>query len=454
VTNHAVVACGWDNNACGGQGAWLMKNSWGTYWGEGGYCWVQFGSSTFGANGRLLDIWLPPEALVAYRSHQVLDGSNGKLDPGQTAQIAITVTNYGLDYATGVSGTLHALTPGITVIDAQADFPDMASWDSGTSQGDHFTVRAESGVAIGTLIQFELEIECDQATDTSEFYDFVGPITVIYANDFEGSVTGWTHSAVSGTDDWVLGLPRVLLGHWDPQEAASGTHLYGNDLNWVGTSWDGLYPSASRNYLQSPAVNCDGQTGVHLLFNRWLASEHSGWDVASIMVQGTEVWRNEPTYHHKDYTWVPVALDISALADNQPSVRVRFDMDCDEAWEFGGWNIDDFQIVATNADAADISGQLPAAPLSLMVRPSPNPFVNVTGLKLMIPTEVAEADLQIFDPSGRMVRTIHRGSIEPGMHHFTWTGNDEMGQPVPAGTYYCRAQSGEHSVVTKVLRID
>jgi hypothetical protein len=37
---HCVVLVGWDNSVNGGS--WLIKNSWGTGWGTGGYGWIRF----------------------------------------------------------------------------------------------------------------------------------------------------------------------------------------------------------------------------------------------------------------------------------------------------------------------------------------------------------------------------------------------------------------------------
>lgn len=43
-SNHAIVLVGWDDN----KGAWLIKNSWGTSWGENGYAWVAYNTNSIG----------------------------------------------------------------------------------------------------------------------------------------------------------------------------------------------------------------------------------------------------------------------------------------------------------------------------------------------------------------------------------------------------------------------
>ncbi len=45
--NHAVVLVGWDDNM-GSNGVWIMRNSWGTNWGDDGYMYIEYGCARIG----------------------------------------------------------------------------------------------------------------------------------------------------------------------------------------------------------------------------------------------------------------------------------------------------------------------------------------------------------------------------------------------------------------------
>ncbi|UCD17387.1 MAG: C1 family peptidase [Candidatus Zixiibacteriota bacterium] len=54
--NHGVLIVGWDDTMCDGQGAWRVKNSWGYWWGDNGYFWIQYDCCHFGVGAALLEI--------------------------------------------------------------------------------------------------------------------------------------------------------------------------------------------------------------------------------------------------------------------------------------------------------------------------------------------------------------------------------------------------------------
>ncbi|MGE5342682.1 MAG: C1 family peptidase [Candidatus Omnitrophota bacterium] len=48
TVNHAVVLCGYNDATPCATGAWKLKNSWGTGWGQAGVMWINYGSQSVG----------------------------------------------------------------------------------------------------------------------------------------------------------------------------------------------------------------------------------------------------------------------------------------------------------------------------------------------------------------------------------------------------------------------
>jgi len=87
---------------------------------------------------------------------------------------------------------------------------------------------------------------------------------------------------------------------------------------------------------------------VQLKFRRWLGVEQPAYDHASVRVSNdgsswTQVWTNGAEI--TDYSWQYLELDISDVADQQPTVYLRWTMGTtDVGWRYCGWNIDDVEI--------------------------------------------------------------------------------------------------------------
>lgn len=174
-----------------------------------------------------------------------------------------------------------------------------------------------------------------------EFEFVVGVRTQIYFNDFEGATDeNWTHAQLATQDDWQRGTPAGNAG--DPGGAFSGTKAWANDLGLTG--WNGSYAANVNNYLESPVIDCSGRSGVTLRFARFLGVEEGIYDQAKLLVNGQLVWQNQSNGNTLDTNWNFVEYDISSIADNNPSVTVRFQLISDGGLEYGGWTIDDFEL--------------------------------------------------------------------------------------------------------------
>jgi C1A family cysteine protease len=90
-TNHVIQIIGWDDAVQ----AWLIKNSWGDGWGEGGFAWIKYGTNNIGAH----TTWVEAEEFG--------DMSGTTNNPYSAAPVTI-------DFATADYNTLQAQYAGVS----------------------------------------------------------------------------------------------------------------------------------------------------------------------------------------------------------------------------------------------------------------------------------------------------------------------------------------------------
>lgn len=93
--------------------------------------------------------------------------------------------------------------------------------------------------------------------------------------------------------------------------------------------------------------------------------------------------------------------------------------------------------------------------VSIAVRP--NPVRGPARFDLSVAagpgaTSVA-AEATLFDVSGRVVRTLHRGPLAPGVTAIQWDGRDRDGGEIAPGLYFLRLSTPIGASVARVVRI-
>jgi hypothetical protein len=307
-----------------------------------------------------------PRPRLAFSSYQIDDGTaggrgnqDGIVDPGETIVLPLTLENIGNGDARAVTGTLRIVSapPGVVLRDNYATFADITPGATQVSGGPaplHYalyigTDDEQCGKEIQLALDFSYSDGSNPYTGTGTFSFHIGSMSQVqmFFDDFESAGNnGWTHVQIATQDDWQHGAPSSGSAY-DPPAAYSGTRCWGNDLGITGG--DGDYRANVDNYLESPAIDLTDSVNTRLTFRRWLSVEDGIYDHAILSVNGTEIWRNPGgggEDHTIDTSWVEESYDISSVADGNPAVRIRFELQSDGGLQFGGWNIDDVRIVS------------------------------------------------------------------------------------------------------------
>lgn len=167
----------------------------------------------------------------------------------------------------------------------------------------------------------------------------VGIPHVVYAWNMDAN-PGWS---VQGL--WAWGTPTGgggQFGNNDPTAGHTGTKVYGYNLN--GDYEDNL----PERHLTTAAIDCSALTSVSLRFWRYLNVEQQNYDHAYVRISTngsawTTLWQN--TSELTDAVWTFQQFDLAAIADQQPTVYLRWTMGTtDGSWQYSGWNVDDVEI--------------------------------------------------------------------------------------------------------------
>jgi hypothetical protein len=388
--------------------------------------------------------------------------NNGIINRGETVNLIATIRNTGGATADNVTTVLSSTTAGINILDANGGFGSIAPNNTGNNTTDPYTISVDSSIVPGTMGQFRIVASCGYYTDT--FY-FTIPIE-IYLVDLENN--NGSYVADPPTSAWEWGVPTS-----GPNSAYSGTKVwatvlagnYANSANWKLTSevltatsdnpqlrfWHWYQMEMSGSY---PGRAYDGGN-VKISTNNgstWtLIRPVGGYN--GLGYTSTSGIANESCYTGGQNAWTEATFDLPVMTGQQFLLRWHFGSDA--AVQQAGWYIDDITGLGfTNILTGISEGSQSINNLTTMLyAPKPNPVINGLARISFSLAEPTKVSLQIYDASGRIVKTLVNSQLTRGIYNLTWDGKDKTGNNVAQGIYFCQLKADNTAIVRKLAII-
>jgi fibronectin type 3 domain-containing protein len=178
--------------------------------------------------------------------------------------------------------------------------------------------------------------------------------TAVLTDGFEKE-SGWSLDG-----EWEIGTPQGLGGsgggNADPTSAYYAQKVLGLDLSGQG-SYPGDYELNDYVEAISPEVDATNLLNGQLIIRRWLNVHYGMVDQAKIEVYDkgwNTVWQNPNTVN--DGSWTQQSYDISAYADANRRLRIKFSLGSNGDINESGWNLDNVIIKDATAGSGEPCG--------------------------------------------------------------------------------------------------
>lgn len=272
-----------------------------------------------------INLHAPMMEYVDYTISDATGNGNGKIDPGETVDIAVTLGNEGSADAYDVYGEMICADPYITINTNDISYGDIAS---GASEQGIFSVSADINTPQGHTVVFNIEITAQLGVSGSgSFNTVVGQIPVLII-DMDAN----NNSAVEmQTCMQNLGITAEMMSSFP-----NDLNLYSSVFVCLGIYSDNHVLSDSEGQLLADYLNnggslymeggdtwyFDDQTPVHSMFNINATGDGSS-DLSSLNGQSSTFTDGMSFSYSGDNNWIdhidPIGSAFMIFENQSPS---------------------------------------------------------------------------------------------------------------------------------------
>jgi uncharacterized repeat protein (TIGR01451 family) len=265
-------------------------------------------------------------AMFEYEIDDSNGNNNGKIDPGESVNLIVTIKNNGDITATNVQGEISSGSTYITIINGSASFGTLAQGESG--QGT-FTLTASENTPNGEPVEIDLEISSNGGAYNNQFsMEFiVGQIPVLILdldpNHNSGTAMQTALDQMEIAAEYATAFPEdlnvyssvfVSLGIYSENHVLTGSE--GQQLADFLNQGGNLYMEGGDTWYY------DDQTPVHSMFNINATSDGSG-DLGTIQGQAGTFTEGMSFGYSGENNWIdhiePIGSAFAIFNNSSPS---------------------------------------------------------------------------------------------------------------------------------------
>lgn len=446
-------------------------------------------------------IFLPVSAARLSVTHVMIqadDNENNIIDPGESVEILLELTNSGSKRLNSANSILRTFDPQVQITDSIGYFGDIDVGETVSNSDDPFTLSVTDDIYVGHQINYALEITSSSGQLREvEFITLVGTIS---STDPTGP-DQYGYYCFDNTDTSYLYHPEYewieIEASWDTVtlyddkietiDLPFRVQFYGQGYDQVSICDNGYIAfghSWWNNYLNTniPSPQCapamaapfwdDLSSGSYYpIYVRYHHDEDNGK-----FIIGWDNVRSNETYHW--VTFEIVILDESLWPTTTSDNELIFQYQsvsypnsnsvgiCNQVRDIGleyQFNIRYAQGAAILTSGRAIkfttgSEYIVGSNENYKILPDefcllqnyPNPFNTNTKIYYELPSDCS-VHLEIFDILGRKVITLVDSYQPAGHWSVIWDGKDGRGKPVSAGIYLYRLYTDENDITKRML---
>lgn len=414
--------------------------------------------------------------VMEYGSFSIDDASgngNGRLDPGETADLIINVGNYGSSEAMNVDVALSCSGKGyVTVNNGPINIGNLTPQTDGDAV---FSVTAAENTPGGFNALFNVEINADLGVHGAGGFDIIiGQFSALILDLDPQNHSGPAMMDAFDNLDLIASYTTSFpedLGMYKSVFVSLGVIFTGHELTSIESSklvqylstGGRLYLEGRRTWYDDPIQPIHHKFNIDVIVDTWFEYD---------FISGVEGTFTEGMYFeygasspYNDYYMEAEGSAFTILSSPTP------DYGCVVAYDEGS-----YKTIGSAFEFGDlVDGASPSTQARLMLEyltffgdivtglpedienedeiissSFPNPFSNQTTLSYNLKKEM-QLTIEVFDVNGRKVATLLKQQMPAGSHNIIWDGSNDSGQKLNSGIYLYRLSSNSVNATQKII---